>query len=103
MYYYWCTPRAPLGNIGVDVFLVQVTVGEPDAAVDLLEPIADGNRMCVEYTHVSANVPASFAAPGMFPGLSLPKFGKKAKEESGPKMRQVRRFTPSLAGQLQPP
>ncbi|CAL8462005.1 g1536 [Coccomyxa elongata] len=68
---------------------VKVTVGEPDAAVDLLEPIADGNRMCVEYTHVSANVPASFAAPGMFPGLSLPKFGKKAKEESGPKMRQI--------------
>lgn len=66
-----------------------MTVGEPDAAVELLEPIRDENQMCVEYTHVSANVPASFAAPGIFPGLSLPKFGKKAKQESGPKMRQV--------------
>lgn len=73
--------------------MLQVTVGEPDAAVDLLEPIAEDNRMCVEYTHVSANVPASFAAPGIFPGLSLPKFGKKAREESGPKMRQVASFS----------
>ena len=66
-----------------------MTIEQADAAVDLLEPIKDENRMCVEYTHVSANVPASFAAPGIFPGLSLPKFGKKAKQESGPKMRRV--------------
>ncbi|EIE25035.1 P-loop containing nucleoside triphosphate hydrolase protein [Coccomyxa subellipsoidea C-169] len=67
----------------------KVTIEQADAAVDLLEPIKDENRMCVEYTHVSANVPASFAAPGIFPGLSLPKFGKKAKQESGPKMRRI--------------
>lgn len=68
-----------------------MSIGEPDAAVDLLEPIKEENRMCVEYTHVSANVPSSFATPGIFPGLSLPKFGKR--EESGPKMRRVRPST----------
>lgn len=70
---------------------MQVTIAQNDAAVDLLEPIADENRMCVEYTHVSASVPATVATPGLFPGLSLPSFGRKkaGDKESGPKMRQV--------------
>jgi hypothetical protein len=71
--------------------VTQVTISQNDAAVDLLEPIAEENRMCVEYTRVSARVTATVATPGVFPGLSLPKFGKKTGKDGKPeqKMREV--------------
>ncbi len=63
--------------------------GSEGSSADLLEPIPEASRMCVEYVHVSAEVPTVFAAPGLFPGLSLPSFGRKSAADAGPKARQV--------------
>ena len=58
--------------------------------MDLLEPIPEQSRICVEYVHVSAEVPAVFDAPGFFPGLKLPCFGGKGGQDAKePKTRQV--------------
>ena len=69
----------------------QVMIGQPEEGrVDLLEPIPEESRMCVEYVHVSAEVPAVFETPGLFPGFRLPRFGKKARQDAKePKTRQV--------------
>ena len=72
----------------------QVVISQPEADVgdgSLLEPIPEQNRICVEYVHVSAEVPAVFDAPGFFPGLKLPAcLGGKAREDAKePKTRQV--------------
>ena len=69
-----------------------------NGTADLLEPIPEGSRMCVEYVHVSAEVPAVFAPPGLFPGLELPSFGRKTKEDAGPKTRQVRTVLLAVEG-----
>ena len=68
---------------------IQVIIEEPVAAVDLLEPILDENRMCVEYRHVSAYVPATVAAGGFFSGWELPKWSAKAKAKEKAKLRRV--------------
>ena len=57
--------------------------------MDLLEPILDENRMCVEYCHVSAYVPATVAAGGFFSGWELPKWSAKAKAKEKAKLRRV--------------
>lgn len=72
----------------------QVTSEAGDAAVDLLEPVAEENMVCIEYTAVSATVPAMFAPPGFLPGINLSAiFKKKGKadksSQEGPKTRQV--------------
>ena len=60
--------------------------------MDLLEPILDENRMCVEYRHVSAYVPATVAAGGFFSGWELPKWSAKAKAKEKAKLRRVRQL-----------
>lgn len=55
----------------------------------LLEPILDENRMCVEYRHVSAYVPATVAAGGFFSGWELPVWSAKAKAKEKAKLRRV--------------
>ena len=57
--------------------------------MDLLEPILDENRMCVEYRHVSAFVPATVSAGGLFSGWNLPKLTAKAKAKEKAKLRRV--------------
>ena len=57
--------------------------------VDLLEPILEENRMCVEYRHVSAYVPAKVTPGGFFTGLELPAFTAKAKAKEKEKLRRV--------------
>lgn len=58
--------------------------------MDLLEPILDENRMCVEYRHVSAFVPATVSAGGLLSGWNLPKLTAKAKAKEKAKLRRVR-------------
>ena len=70
-------------------FAIQVIIEEPVAAVDLLEPILEENRMCVEYRHVSAYVPATVTAGGFFSGWELPKWSAKAKATEKAKLRRV--------------
>ena len=73
---------------------------QQNGTADLLEPIPERSRMCVEYVHVSAEVPAVFAPPGLFPGLELPSFGRKSKEDAGPKTRQVWRVVVAGTGPM---
>ena len=62
--------------------------------MDLLEPILDENRMCVEYRHVSAYVPATVTNGGLFSGWELPKWTAKAKAKEKEKLRRVRPAAP---------
>ena len=71
-------------------------------AVDLLEPILEENRMCVEYQHVSAYVPATVTPGGFFAGLQLPAFTAKAKAKEKEKLRRVSLQPPTLLS-LKPP
>lgn len=68
---------------------MQVIIEEPKVEVDLLEPILEDNRMCVEYRHVSAYVPAKVTPGGFFSGLELPAFTAKAKAKEKEKLRRV--------------
>ncbi len=68
---------------------MQVIIEEPKVEVDLLEPILEENRMCVEYRHVSAYVPAKVTPGGFFSGLQLPAFTAKAKAKEKDKLRRV--------------
>lgn len=71
------------------VYAMQVIIEEPKVEVDLLEPILEENRMCVEYRHVSAYVPAKVTPGGFFSGLQLPAFTAKAKAKEKDKLRRV--------------
>ena len=65
--------------------------------VDLLEPILQANRMCVEYRHVSAYVPAKVTPGGLFTGLGLPAFTAKGKAKEKEKLRRVSSSHPAIA------
>ena len=71
------------------ICITQVIIEEPKVEVDLLEPILEENRMCVEYRHVSAYVPAKVTPGGFFSGLQLPAFTAKAKAKEKDKLRRV--------------